>query len=152
MSSTMKAEITSKLLQYEAFVNDVLKEDLLELEKKLDKKTTDITEFLQLKSVICSLENIGAEKEGFKSKIDLGDGFFVQAKVEDVSYILLDVGLGLYVEFTLCEALEVIEVRVKIIERQVNNLRNEIAKTNAHIKMYLIGLRDLQGIRNFEEE
>ena len=142
----MEPNVEKKVLQFESFINDVLKQDLAALEKKLDEKNTDIAEFLQLKSVITTLKNIGADKDGFKTQVDVGNNFFMQANVEDASHILLDVGLGHYVEFTLDEAVTVINVRVKLLEKQVTNLRKEIAKTNAKIKFLLIGMRDLQGM------
>ncbi|XP_058791642.1 protein UXT homolog [Phymastichus coffea] len=142
----MELDIQEKIGQFEIFINDVLKEDLAQLEKKLDEKNSEIAEFLQLKSVITTFKNIGADKDGYKTKVDMGNNIFVQAHVEDASHILLDVGLGHFVEFTLDEALSVIDVRIKLFEKQVENLRKEIAKTNAHIKLLLIGIRDLQGM------
>lgn len=142
----MEPEIQKKVLQFESFVNDVLKADLAVLSSKLNDKNLDIAEFMQLKSVITTLKNTDASKSGFKTKVDLGNNFFMQAHVEDASKILLDVGLGYFVEFTLDEALVVINVRVKLLERQIENFRKEIAKTNAHIKLILIGIGDLQGI------
>ncbi|KAJ8665336.1 hypothetical protein QAD02_006998 [Eretmocerus hayati] len=144
----MEPNIQRKVFQFETFINDVLKQDLAELEKKLDEKNSEVAEFLQLKSVINTFKDIGADKDGFKTKVDIGNNFFVQAKVDDASHILLDVGLGHFVEFTLDEALSVIDVRVKLFERQISNLRKEIARTNAHIKLILIGIRDLQGIKD----
>lgn len=142
----MEPDVQKKILQFESFINDVLRQDLAALEKKLDEKTSEIAEFLQLKSVINTFKNVGAAEDGFKTKVDMGNNFFVQAKVEDASHILLDVGLGHFVEFTLDEALVVIDVRIKLFERQVENLRKEVARTNAHIKLVLLGIREIQGL------
>lgn len=147
----MEPNIQSKILQFESFINDVLRQDLAALEKKLDEKTSEIAEFLQLKSVINTFKDVGAGKDGFKTKVDMGNNFFVQAKVEDASHILLDVGLGHFVEFTLDEAIVVIDVRIKLFERQVENLRKEIARTNAHIKLVLLGIREIQGLDKEEQ-
>lgn len=143
----MDPEIQQKILQFETFVNDVLKADLVKLAEKLDTKNTDLAEFLQLKSVITTFQNTNVEKTGFKTKVDIGNNFFIQAHVQDASTILLDVGLGHYIEFTLDEALVVINVRIKLLEQQIMNLRRAIARTNAHIKLILITIRDLQGLR-----
>ncbi|XP_011496738.1 PREDICTED: protein UXT homolog [Ceratosolen solmsi marchali] len=142
----MESNIQKKVLQFESFINDVLKQDLAVLEKKLDEINSEIAEFLQLKSVINTIKNIGNKANGFKTKVDMGNNFFIQAEVENASHILLDIGLGYFVEFTLDEALVVIDIRIKLFERQVINLRKEIARTNAHIKVILIGIRDLQGL------
>ncbi|XP_012541208.1 protein UXT homolog [Monomorium pharaonis] len=139
--------IQRKVLQFETFVNDVLKTDLAKLAEKLDAKNADIAEFLQLKSVITTFQNTNVEKTGFKTKVDIGNNFFIQAHVSDASNILLDVGLGHYIEFTLDEALVVINIRIKLLEQQIANLRKAIARTKAHIKFILIAIRNLQGIK-----
>ncbi|EZA59918.1 hypothetical protein DMN91_000429 [Ooceraea biroi] len=142
----MEPQIHQKVVQFETFVNEVLKEDLKQLENKLDAKNADIAEFLQLQSVITTFQNTNMNKTGFNTKIDIGHNFFMQAHVTDVSEILLNIGLGIYVEFTLDEALTFINVRSKLLERQVANLRKAIAMTNAHIKLILLAIGELQGI------
>ncbi|KAK0182466.1 hypothetical protein PV327_000606 [Microctonus hyperodae] len=144
---TLNNGVSKKIAQFEQFINDVLKTDLAKLSEKLDIKNTEVAEFIQLKSVITTLKNTGSDKSGFKTKVDIGNNFFVQAHIEDATKILVDVGLGYYVEFNLDEAVVLINVRVKLLESQIANLRKEIAKTNAHIKLLLIGIRDLQGIK-----
>ncbi|XP_015110768.1 protein UXT homolog [Diachasma alloeum] len=143
----MNPSISKKILQFEAYINDTLKSDLSKLSDKLDEKNSDVAEFLQLKSIIMTLKNTKSSETGFKTKVDIGNNFFVQAKVEDASQILVDVGLGYYVEFSLDDASSLIEVRIKLLELQIKNLRTEISKTNAHIKLLLIGIRELQGIK-----
>uniref|UniRef100_A0A6V7L6C2 Uncharacterized protein n=1 Tax=Bracon brevicornis TaxID=1563983 RepID=A0A6V7L6C2_9HYME len=138
--------IKKKVAQFDNYINNVLKSNLAELSDKLDEKNTEIAEFLQLKSIIITLKNTESSEIGFKTKIDLGNNFFIQANVNDPSHILIDIGLGYYVEFTLDDALKLIGVRIKLFESQINNLRREIAKTNAHIKYLLIGIRQLQGM------
>lgn len=141
----MNPEIQQKIFKFESFINDVLKEDLSKLEQKLGSKNEDVAEFVQLKSTIAALQNNGLDKSGFKTQVDIGQSFFIEAHVPDASTILLDIGLGYYVEFSLNDALVVINVRIKLLERQIANLRKEIAKTNAHIKLILLGIRELQG-------
>ncbi|XP_017879883.1 protein UXT homolog [Ceratina calcarata] len=141
----MNPDIQQKIIKFETFINDVLKEDLAQLEQKLDSKNADVAEFLQLKTMINTLESNGLDKSGFKTQVDIGQNFFIEAQVPDASTILLDVGLGHYVEFSLNDALAVINVRIKLLEKQIANLRKEIARTNAHIKLILLGIRELEG-------
>lgn len=142
----MSVEIGEKILKFEAFINDVLKADLGQLETKLDQKNEQLSEFMQLKSFIKTLQDTGMADSGFKTKVDVGNNFFVQAHVENPREILLDVGLGYYVEFSLEDALVLLDVRIKLFQSAVENLRTEIARTNAHIKLILIGISELQGI------
>lgn len=147
----MDLQTQQKILQFETFVNDVLKADLAKLDEKLDAKNADVAEFLQLKSVITTFQNTNIEKTGFKTKVDIGNNFFIQAHIPDASKILLDVGLGHYIEFDLNEALIVINIRIKLLERQIAHLQKMIARTNAHIKLTLIVIRDLQGIKEYDQ-
>ncbi|KAL2735433.1 protein UXT [Vespula squamosa] len=143
----MNPDIQKKILQFEAFINGVLRVDLAKLEEKLDSKNTDIAEFLQLKNIITTFQSSDFNKKDFKTQVDIGNNFYVEAHVQDVSNILLDVGLGHYVEFSLEEALVIINVRIKLFEKQIAHIRKQIARTNAHIKLILIGIRDLQGLQ-----
>ncbi|XP_043258122.1 protein UXT homolog [Colletes gigas] len=144
----MNPDIQQKISQFESFVNDVLKEDLAKLEKKLDDKNADVAEFLQLKSIITTFQNNSLDKNGFKTQVDIGQSFFIEAHVPDASTILLDVGLGHYVEFSLNDALTIINVRIKLLEQQIAHFRKEVAKTNAHIKLILLGINELQGFED----
>ncbi|XP_076637578.1 uxt prefoldin-like subunit [Colletes latitarsis] len=144
----MNPDIQQKISQFESFVNDVLKEDLAKLEKKLDDKNADVAEFLQLKSIITTLQSNNLDKNGFKTQVDIGQSFFIEAHVPDASTILLDVGLGHYVEFSLNDALTIINVRIKLLEQQIAHFRKEVAKTNAHIKLILLGINELQGFED----
>ncbi|XP_014232965.1 protein UXT homolog [Trichogramma pretiosum] len=139
-------QIREKIVQFEEFINFKLKEDLRILEQQLDKKNTEILEFQQLKDTIKVLKENKMDEKGFKTKVDIGQNIFMQAQVDDASKIMLNVGLGYYVEFTLDEALVLIDVRIKIFNKQIENLKTEVAKTNAHIKCMLIGIRELQGL------
>lgn len=141
----MNSDIQKKIFKFETFVNDVLKEDLAQLEQKLDAKNADIAEFLQLKAMITTFKNNGLDKSGFKTQVDIGQNFFIEAQVSDASTILLDIGLGHYMELSLDDAVAVINVRVKLLEQQIKHFRKEIARTNAHIKLILLGIRELQG-------
>lgn len=135
-----------KIIEFEAFVNDVLKSDLAKLAGKLDSKNEDMAEYIQLKSIIKMLQSNDMDKNGFKTKVDIGNNFYIQAHVPKANDILLDIGLGYYVEFTLEDALTLSDVRIKLFEKQITNLRKEIAKTNAYIKWILLGIRELQGL------
>ncbi|KOX67484.1 Protein UXT like protein, partial [Melipona quadrifasciata] len=141
----MNPDIQRKILKFETFVNDVLKEDLAQLEQKLDVKNADIAEFLQLKATITTFKNNGLDKSGFKTQVDIGQNFFIEAQVSDASTILLDIGLGHYLELSIDDAVAIINVRVKLLEQQIKHFRKEIARTNAHIKLILLGIRELQG-------
>ena len=142
----MNPEISKKILEFESGVQDVLRPDLEKLSNKLDQKNEELAEYIQLKSIIKTLQDTIPPDEGFKTKVDIGSNFLVQAHVDDTSHIILNIGLGHFLEFTLDDALIYIDVRIKLFESMITNLRKEIAKTNAFIKYFLIGINELKGL------
>ncbi|KAK6635916.1 hypothetical protein RUM44_001170 [Polyplax serrata] len=106
----LNEEINEKVLRYEAFINDVLKEDLKEVHSQADKKNTEISEWIQLKTILNTL-NENEMINGFKTKMDIGTNVYVQVNIPDASKILINVGFGIYVEYTINEALKLIEKR-----------------------------------------
>lgn len=81
----MNRQIQEKIVKFETFINDVLREDLAKLEQRLDTYNADLAEFIQLKSVITTLQDNELDKEGFKTQVDIGQNFFIEAHVPDRS-------------------------------------------------------------------
>jgi prefoldin alpha subunit len=143
----MELGISEKVLRYESFVNDVLKEDLKKVHTRYEGLTSEIAEYIQLKNFIQSTLDIRGSG-GIKTKMDLGCNFYIQANISDTSTILVDVGLGHYVEFSMEEALRFIEKRVNLLTLQIEKLRKDSAKTKAMIKLVLGGLHQLQSSKS----
>ncbi|XP_039284087.1 protein UXT homolog [Nilaparvata lugens] len=140
-------QIPEKVLKFEEFVNNHLKEDLKKIHYKLDVLLGEMAEYIQLKNVIESLQSDDALKDGLKTQMDLGCNFYMQAHVSDVSRILIDVGCGYFVQFTLDEALKVIAKRLQLLEKQADLLKEQSATTKAHIKLVLHGIQELHNIK-----
>ncbi|XP_067014636.1 protein UXT [Anabrus simplex] len=132
-----------KVLQYESFVNDVLRQDLKKVHMRRDRLLSELAEYIQLKNVLETVVELKLDN-GFKTKLNLGCDFYVQANIRDASKVFLDVGLGYHVEFTLAEALVFIEKRINLLTQQTASLRKDSAKTKAMIKLVLGGLSELQ--------
>ncbi|XP_054258143.1 protein UXT homolog [Macrosteles quadrilineatus] len=143
----MDISIPQKVLKYEEFINDVLKEQLKKIEFDIDITLTEIAEFIQLGNIIQALLDNNLVQEGVKTQVDLGCNFYMQAFVKDPSKILVDIGLGYYVEFTLSEALIVIKRRTIVLNKKVDILRDQSAQTKAHIKLVLHGIQELQNLK-----
>lgn len=138
--------VDEKILKYESFVNDVLKEDLRIVHDKYDRTNREIGEWLQLKRTINGLKDVRTE-EGFKTKTDVGTDVYVQVVVPDPSKILVDVGSGVYVEYTEQEALRFIDKRLELLEKQVAIVKKDSAKIKSRIKLVLHGIRELSNIK-----
>ena len=141
-------DVNTKIIQYESFINDVLKEDLKRVLAKRDDIYSKIAEYLQLKRIIEQL--MKQQQEGNKSKTsarvltDLGCNFYCQAELGDTSKVLVCVGLETFVEFTQSESLQFINKKVNILTKHAEKLSIDSAKIKSFIKLILTGLRDLQ--------
>lgn len=140
-------QINEKVLKYETFLSERLRPDLKAALEERDKLYAETAEFLALKN---SIEAIKASKllpgEPLKTKVDLGSNFYCQAVVPNPSRIIIEVGLGFYVEFTHDEGLAFIDKRVKLLEDKAKELTYETTKLKANIKLVLQGLREMQNI------
>jgi len=140
----MDLGISEKILRYERFVNDVLKEDLKKVHTRYEQLNSEVAEYIQLKNFIQSISDVGSSSGGLKTKMDLGCSFYIQANISDTSTILVAVGLGHYVELTMEEALRFVDKRVNLLNIQIEKLKKDSAKTKAMIKLVLGGLQELQ--------
>uniref|UniRef100_A0A674PIP3 Protein UXT n=1 Tax=Takifugu rubripes TaxID=31033 RepID=A0A674PIP3_TAKRU len=127
--------VVEKILQYENFINEVLKRDLQKVLEKRDSVYEKISQYLQLRSIIQSLQESGSQK--LKADVDLGCNFYVQTEVEDSSRIFVAVGYGFFVEMTHEEALQFIEKKTSQLTLFTEQLTKDSAKIKANIQMVL---------------
>ncbi|CAN9515298.1 unnamed protein product [Ophioblennius macclurei] len=138
--------VNRKVLEYEHFINEVLKRDLQKVLEQRDVVYEKISQYLQLKNTIRSLQESVSQQ--LKVDVDLGCNFFVQAEVEDSSRILVLVGFGFFVEMTHDEALRFIEKKTSQLTAFTEQLTKDSAKIKANIRLILEGLRELQGLED----
>lgn len=141
--------VDQKVLQYENFINEVLKRDLQKVLEQRDSVYEKISQYLQLKNTIQSLQEAGSQQ--LKTDVDLGCNFFVQAEVEDSSRIFVAVGYGFFVEMNHDEALRFIDKKTSQLTAFTEQLTKDSAKIKANIRMVLEGLRELQGMTDLPE-
>lgn len=138
-----ESSIPDKILKFESFVNDVLKEDLKKLESQLNKINSELAEYVELKNMITTLQDADLGPDGFKTKVDLGCNFYMQANVSDPSRLYVDIGLNNYIELTTSEALKFCDMRITLLSKKVQVVQKECAKTKGHIKLVLHGIGEL---------
>lgn len=139
-------DIRAKVLQYETFLNDVLKEDLRRCLEERDRVCGKLAELLQLRTMVERIQEVQANKETFRTQVDLGCNFFVQAVVPDPSRVFVQVGLGFFLELTHEETLWFVTRREGLLEDELQRLSKESASIKAHIQMVVQGLRELQDL------
>lgn len=142
--SAASEDIPDKVLEYEKFINEVLRKDLEKVLETRDLIFSQVAEYLQLRTTIEKIQETGYEHEELKTKVDLGCNFYAQANVPDPSRIFVQVGFGFFVELTLSEALAFIEKKTKHLTQYSEKLTHDSAKIKAHIKLVYEGLREIQ--------
>ncbi|XP_058812574.1 protein UXT [Topomyia yanbarensis] len=125
----------------ESFINDTLREDLKTYEQQLNRLNGEVMEYVQLKNMI---ENFPDGE--FKTQVNIGSNFFMKARTTQVDKILVDVGLKCYVEFSLEEALRFVDMKVKILTKQADVIRDQSVETKANIKLALLVIGDSSGL------
>ncbi|XP_026734699.1 protein UXT homolog [Trichoplusia ni] len=136
--------IEATILKYENFINDVLKEDLRQLDIRLQQVNAEITDMIQQKHTLKVITDKNVHPNGFKSQVNIGCNFFMEASVTDTSKLLMNIGLNHHLEFTIEEANKYLDVRIKAFEKKAEELQTKAAETKAHIKLMLFGIGELQ--------
>ncbi|XP_035449373.2 protein UXT [Spodoptera frugiperda] len=144
-------KVEETIFKYETFINDVLREDLRRVQIRLEKINTETSDLIQEKHTIKVITDKKMHPDGFKTQVNIGCNFFMEAAVRDTSTLLMNLGLNTYLEFTLEEANKYLDVRIKAFEEMATALQDKAAKIRAHIKMMLIGIGQLQDELNMED-
>lgn len=130
--------------EIEYFINDKLKVELGNLENALNKINEDIMEYMQLEKTI---EFIKTNKsDGFKTQINVGSNMFIEASVDKIEPILISVGLNVYLELSIEEALKFLGQKIKILNKETEVIREESLKVRAEIKILLMYLAERKGM------
>lgn len=132
--------------QIESFIDDVLRENLKEYEKYINKMNAETMEFVQLKNLCESISH--DLSNGFKTQVNIGGNFFMSANVPDTSKILVNIGLNHYVEFTINEAIKFCDFKVKSMENDANVIREKSIETRAQIKLALLSIAEKENLLN----
>ncbi|XP_046971506.1 protein UXT homolog [Vanessa cardui] len=138
-----KTNVNETISKYEQFINDVLKEDLRILDLKLQHVNAEIADMIQQRHSLKVLTDKKEHPNGFKTQVNIGCNFFMEASVTDTSKLLMNIGLNHYLELTIEEAYKYLDVRIKAFEVKGEELRTKAAETKAHIKLMLFGIGEL---------
>lgn len=134
----------------EVFINDYLKEDLKHLEKYINNYNEEIMEYIQLKNTIETMrDNL---EDGYKTQMNIGGNVFMEAKVNDMNTMLVDVGKGVFVEFNLEEALKFAEFKIKVLNKECDVLREESVKKRSEIKVALMYMAEREQLMEKEKD
>jgi len=141
-SKQLLAERQQKIVEYETFIEQKLQVDLQYVMAARDRHYDQLAKYLELKNNIILLQENNMKE--IKTKINLGNDFYAQAKVPDTSRIFVHVGLGFHVEYTLAEAIKFIEVKEKSLTKYADDLTDKSYKIRTKIQLMLEGINELR--------
>ncbi|XP_022651165.1 protein UXT-like isoform X1 [Varroa jacobsoni] len=153
--------LNPRVVKFEHFINDVLREHLKRLEKERNRLCEQAGEYLQLKVAIERLQKDCKEDKSIRTQVDIGCSFFCQAEVPDATKVFVLLGMGIFAELTHSEALDFIDKKQNLLKERIDimtvgviiyvvsllkNNGERCAEVKARIQMALLALRDLQGL------
>lgn len=131
----------AKIAHYEDLLNEKLRGELQALQDERDVLMEKAASFMQLRTNTQQL--IDEKQRSLKTMVDLGNSFYMQAKVPDTSKIFVNVGLGFHAELTLSEAVELCVKRESHYKTASAALTEDIARTKARIKLVAAALDEM---------
>ena len=140
----MASEINRKVLKYEEFLNEKLRTDLKAVLDVRQAVFAETAEYLQLKHVVEKMCVGDITRKTMKTMVDIGSNFYMKAVVPDASFIIVSVGMNLYIQFSLQEAVDFIDKKMKHLDLKGSNLTKEAADISARINLVMKGLKELQ--------
>lgn len=139
-----EVNIDATIAKYDHFINDVLREDLRILESKLQHINAEISDLIQQRHSLKVLTDKTMHPNGFKTQLNVGCNFFMEASVTDTSKLIINIGSNIFLEFTLPEANKYLDARIKAYEEKSEELRDKAVAVKAHIKLMLFNIDELQ--------
>ncbi|KAL4449918.1 hypothetical protein ABPG74_015037 [Tetrahymena malaccensis] len=134
----------SETQKYESFLNSRLKIDLNKAYRRKDIYQARLKDYIETEMFIQKAESI--QGDSIKMKLDLGHQFFANAEIENKDKIVLDVGLGVFVELSYKEAKDIIFQQKIELERLIRKADMDIVDIKTNIKIFENTLNQLAGL------
>lgn len=131
----MENKVQEKVMEYQ-----YLQQELNTLNEYRENLLRNIEE---LKTVMDSIKEM--EKSG-KDKIlfPFGGGVFAYGEIDDNSYLLINVGSGIYVKRSLKEANDIIKKRVASLEKVIDEIEDRIKKYSSFMNKVVSEIQEMQ--------
>eukprot|EP01065_Artemidia_motanka_P051816 TRINITY_DN9196_c1_g2_i1.p1 TRINITY_DN9196_c1_g2~~TRINITY_DN9196_c1_g2_i1.p1 ORF type:complete len:166 (+),score=24.38 TRINITY_DN9196_c1_g2_i1:106-603(+) len=135
--------LDAKMATYERFIEETLKPALERLLTKRDGVYDEQIECAKLRRFISDR----ASKQGaLKTMVDVGKGFYLQARVPDPTRIFINVGLGVHAEMDLEQAAAHLQKREDDLEKQAQVLTQKASAVKVQLKIVLEAMAERSGV------
>ncbi|XP_066156248.1 protein UXT homolog [Euwallacea fornicatus] len=137
-------EIPKKLQEYENFIEEKLKPDLREIETTLSLKSNQSKEWTELKNILTVLREFKEKDQDMNVQFNMGHEIASFAKICDYETVYVDVGLGYLLEMDCDEANKYADIRLNLLQKEINHLRQLAVNVKVHVKLALLAIGELQ--------
>lgn len=124
----------NKVVALEEFINEGLKQDLVEVSKQVDGVCETIADYHKVKS---ALEVFKSNPSDLRLLTNIGCNFYAQCSVEDARRIYLCIGKDYFLHMELDEALKMIDFKEKQWLKKLDQLQEKASSIKAYIKIAL---------------
>lgn len=130
-----------KIAEYEKFIGERLRPDLLDAELARDKTQREV---LQWEALGVNAKTLRTENRGsMRTLVDLGSQVYCQAEVPCTDRVFVNVGLGFHAEMSLVECEAFCEKKLAKLKTDVQTRVEELANVQSHVKLVTEGIREL---------
>lgn len=135
--------LQKKIKEYEHFIEVKLKGDLKEIEAALTLKSEKYKEWQEVKNVLKTVREFKEKDRDMNVKVNIGHDVLVLGEVDDYERTYIDVGLGCLLEMDCDEANKYSDIRMKLLEKEIDHFRKLAINVKVHIKLTLLGINEL---------
>ena len=137
-------EMRQKMKVYSDFIEETLKPALKKAETTRNSVKDEIQDYQELRQRL--KEHYGQGKiDQYETKVDLGHKtLYSRAVAKDVSQILVNVGMGFHVEFSISEAVKVVEDRINFLEKKLSVKNEKVQEVSNHLQSAILVFQQLE--------
>lgn len=108
-----------------------------------------IAQYQDLRANIASIKESG--QDSLETLVNVGCEYYMEAEIPDVSRVFVDIGLGIFAEFTLDEAVRVCSERETLLTKKVDIQSAVSARIKAQMFELSSGLAQLKRMESASE-
>ena len=129
---------------YSDFIEETLKPALKKAETTRNSVKDEIRDYQELRQRL--KQHYGQGKiDQYETEVDLGHKtLYSRAVAKDVSQIFVNVGMGFHVEFSISEAVKVVEDRINFLEKKLSIKNEKVQEVSNHLQSAILVFQQLE--------
>ena len=137
-------EMRQKMKVYSDFIEETLKPALKKAETTRNSVKDEIQDYQELRQRLKEHYEQG-KIDQYETKEDLGHKtLYSRAVAKDVSQIFVNVGMGFHVEFSISEAVTVVEDRINFLEKKLSIKNEKVQEVTNHLQSAILVFQQLE--------